>query len=70
MSRKAVINTEWCKSCGICVLHCPRKALRIGSELNTRGYRYAVLEEDRCIGCGLCYNVCPDYAFRIVEEEG
>ncbi|WP_434310997.1 4Fe-4S binding protein [Hominifimenecus sp. rT4P-3] len=69
MSKKACINKEWCKSCGYCVVQCPKQALKIGEELNTAGYRYVALEEDKCIGCGICYSVCPDMVFRIVETD-
>lgn len=69
MSRKASIHSEWCKSCGFCVVQCPKQALQIGEQLNTSGYRYVELDEEKCIGCGICYSVCPDMVFRIVEND-
>ena len=68
MSRKAVINPEWCKSCGYCVQQCPQHALSIGGALNAAGYRHVELDEALCVGCGMCYSICPDYVFAIVEE--
>lgn len=55
-----VINTLECKSCGRCVAACPKKVLRIGSELNARGYHYAVYSGSGCIGCNNCFYNCPE----------
>ena len=69
VSRKASIHSEWCKSCGFCVVQCPKQALQIGEQLNTSGYRYVELDEEKCIGCGICYSVCPAMVFRIGEND-
>ena len=69
MKRYAEINAEWCKSCGLCIPHCPRQALQIGMELNGRGYKHVILDAEKCIGCGVCYRICPEYVFRIIENE-
>lgn len=69
MSKKAMLNDAWCKSCGYCIAQCPKKALMIGNRLNAKGYKYVVLDPDKCIGCGMCYAVCPDYVFSIVDDE-
>ncbi len=67
--RKAVLNTEKCKSCEICVRACTQNALRITERLNGMGYRHVGIDETKCVGCGTCYIVCPDCVFTIVEED-
>ncbi|MFA6931544.1 MAG: ferredoxin family protein [Lentisphaeria bacterium] len=55
-----VINSLECKSCGRCVVACPKKVLQIGDELNARGYRYVVYSGSGCIGCNNCFYNCPE----------
>ncbi|NPV61650.1 MAG: AMP-binding protein [Methanotrichaceae archaeon] len=55
-----VINILECKACERCVLACPAEVLRMGGELNERGYNYVVYSGDGCIGCGACYYTCPE----------
>lgn len=66
---KAVVTPERCKSCGLCVVNCPQKALAITGRLNAAGYHVVTVDEERCIGCGICYTVCPDGVFLILEDE-
>ena len=63
MSKKLVINTAWCKGCGICAAFCPKGALKIVGEKATK------VEDAQCILCGLCELRCPDYAIYVKEEE-
>jgi acetyl-CoA synthetase len=49
-----------CKACERCILACPTNVLKMGMELNQRGYRYVTYSGDGCIGCGACYYTCPE----------
>ena len=56
--RKASINVDLCKQCGLCLENCPQKAI-------TKDYQ--VLEK-RCIGCGQCFYVCPKRAVNFFDK--
>jgi 2-oxoglutarate ferredoxin oxidoreductase subunit delta len=64
------VNTERCKSCGLCVYVCPKKILSIGESANSKGY-YSVEAKDQseCIGCAFCALICPDLALEVYREE-
>lgn len=66
--RKAVINPENCKECRVCMSVCPKQAISMTDDINTRGYKHIALDEKKCVGCGTCYTVCPDAVFTIVEK--
>jgi len=55
-----VINSLECKACERCVEACPAGVLKMGSELNVRGYNYVLYSGDGCIGCAACYYTCPE----------
>jgi 2-oxoisovalerate ferredoxin oxidoreductase delta subunit len=55
-----LINTLECKACERCVLTCKKSVLKIGNDINPRGYHYAVYDGEGCIGCGDCYYTCPE----------
>lgn len=61
--KKLVIDTSWCKGCGICVAFCPKKALELSGE------KVKLKEEGGCILCGQCELRCPDYAIWLEEEK-
>ena len=46
-----IIHKEECKGCGRCVLGCSQNVIKIGSELNKAGYRYAYYSGEGCSGC-------------------
>ena len=61
--KKLVINTEWCKGCGICAAFCPKNVLSVKDKV--------VIEDiTKCILCGQCEQRCPDYAIYIEEVKG
>ncbi|MFA5074268.1 MAG: 4Fe-4S binding protein [Nitrospirota bacterium] len=61
---KVVINTEWCKGCGICIELCPKKAL-IKDKRDKAVWKYP----EKCIRCGLCELRCPDLAITLQKCE-
>lgn len=63
MSKELVVNTEWCKGCGICVRFCPKGVLEIIKE------KVVIADSTKCVLCGLCAERCPDYAIYIKESE-
>lgn len=67
MKKMHVIEGFRCKSCGLCVEVCPKKALSIGKTLNASGYEMVEVDKEKCILCGLCRIVCPDVAIGVIE---
>jgi 2-oxoglutarate ferredoxin oxidoreductase subunit delta len=59
-----IIDTDWCKGCGICVAFCPKKVLILNRMAKAQ---VAALEE--CIACLLCELRCPDLAIQIVSPK-
>lgn len=62
---KAKADTDLCKGCRLCVVNCPRKAIKALETVNKKGYEIIEVDEALCIGCGICYKVCPDYVFTV-----
>ena len=67
---KVTIHRDLCKSCGLCIEYCPRKLLKLDTELNRRGVHPARFNgsPEKCTGCGNCAAICPDAAIEIDEE--
>jgi len=63
-------NENRCKGCYVCISHCPKGCLKIGSSINTQGYvAVTTVLESECIGCGLCVLACPEpYALKVIKE--
>ncbi|SHH50126.1 4Fe-4S dicluster domain-containing protein [Tepidibacter thalassicus] len=59
--KKLVINSNWCKACGICVAFCPKNVLEIRDNLVN------IKNIQNCIKCGLCELRCPDYAIYLED---
>ncbi len=64
------INCDRCKGCGLCIVVCPKKNLKMSNDLNQFGNPYAVcISEDECIACCLCTKMCPDWAITIKDDK-
>jgi 2-oxoglutarate ferredoxin oxidoreductase subunit delta len=66
---KVIIDLARCKACGLCVAFCPKDNIRIGEEVDERGYHFAVVcEQDACTGCKMCAVMCPEGGITIYRE--
>ena len=54
------IDSSACRNCGICLTHCPPKAI---SEKNGM----TVIDRGKCISCFCCHELCSNDAVRIVQ---
>lgn len=71
---RLTIRVDRCKGCGLCVLACPKKILRISPDaINIRGHHPAELtDQAACVGCASCAAMCPDCVIsiaKLTEEE-
>ncbi|MBO4887097.1 MAG: 4Fe-4S binding protein [Firmicutes bacterium] len=62
--KELILNTAWCKGCGICAAFCPKHALEVVDG------KVRKVEGAECVLCGQCELRCPDYALYIDEKEG
>ena len=60
---KPKIDRNNCVSCGVCVKHCPEKAISFD------GDKKAVINYDTCVGCGQCVALCSYNAAQVVWNE-
>lgn len=61
--KKLIVDTPWCKGCGVCVKFCPKNVLEI------RDNKVVIARPEDCIKCGQCELRCPDFAIYLEEEE-
>ncbi|MEG0770281.1 MAG: 4Fe-4S binding protein [Clostridia bacterium] len=70
--KKVVFNENECKGCMLCVDVCPRKIIKINTDvLNEKGYNPATIDEadyDKCISCAMCAKMCPDCVITVYKE--
>jgi len=57
---KPVIDAASCRSCGICLDHCPPQAI-------TETGGTMVIDRRKCISCFCCHELCTNDAIQIVE---
>jgi ferredoxin len=57
----AVIDSEACTGCGICMPWCPTDAIVLSEE------GIAQRDEKACLGCGVCSRFCPEGAISLKE---
>lgn len=63
---KIEVNKDWCKGCGICMVHCPKNILVFSNDVNKAGNKYCVqLNPGNCISCKFCGIMCPDGAIKV-----
>lgn len=63
---KILINSEMCKSCGLCIDICKRDVLAVGEESNSKGYKAVVARHpEKCVACALCTAMCPEGAITL-----
>ena len=62
-NKELILNSAWCKGCGICAAFCPKKVLEMKNE------KVVIARPDDCIKCGNCELRCPDYAIYVKEVE-
>jgi polyferredoxin/ferredoxin len=55
----AVLNTDICIRCLICVTECPVKGALVQGTIEGLKGKYPIVDASLCIGCGLCEFVCP-----------
>jgi predicted Fe-Mo cluster-binding NifX family protein/ferredoxin len=57
----AVVDSEKCTGCGICVDVCPTGAIEVNQQ--------AEVNEESCNGCAACVSECPNEAIVIVRKK-
>jgi 2-oxoglutarate ferredoxin oxidoreductase subunit delta len=63
---KVTFDENLCKGCGLCVGACPKKIVKLKTEINVKGYHPACVEDqDSCIGCAFCATMCPDCVITV-----
>ena len=64
---KLTISKDGCKGCGLCVMSCPKKILKVSDKIsNKNGYFIVeIIDESACIACANCAIMCPDIAITI-----
>jgi len=58
----ALVESELCTGCGICVETCQMGASTLENEI-------ARIDLNRCIGCGVCVVNCPSDALKLMTKE-
>lgn len=60
------VDTERCKSCGLCESVCPKNIISTSDTINSKGYQPIKVEPmEDCIGCAACAKICPDCVLEV-----
>lgn len=64
---KIVVDTRYCKGCGLCIEVCPKRIIVLDPDTITdKGYHPAMLtDESQCTACSNCALICPDVAITV-----
>jgi uncharacterized protein (DUF362 family)/Pyruvate/2-oxoacid:ferredoxin oxidoreductase delta subunit len=54
------IDTDMCRNCGVCMDHCPPRAIREIDGL-------MAIDRKKCISCFCCHELCTNNAIRIIQ---
>lgn len=68
--KKLVIDEEFCKGCGLCVIACPLELITLGKKVNKQGYPLAQISDAnqiKCTACSACARMCPDGAISVYQ---
>jgi len=57
----AVVDSEKCAGCGICVDVCPADAIEVNKQ--------AVVDDEACTGCAACVSECPNEAIILAQKK-
>ena len=66
---QVIVDSKYCKGCGLCVSFCPKKELKISEKKNKKGYQCVEFSGKECTGCLRCALICPDAAIKIARKE-
>ena len=58
----AIIDSDLCTGCGICVDRCQMEAISLENDIS-------IIQSKRCIGCGNCIITCPSDAIKLRKKE-
>ena len=68
MTGKIIIDTERCKSCGLCLIVCPKNCIVISKHYNKNGYFPAEATNCDCTGCAMCAIICPEAIIEVYRD--
>ncbi len=57
----AVVDTETCTGCGMCMNACPAGAIEVKEK--------AAINKNLCTGCAACVSACPNEAITMAQKE-